>query len=213
MKTATVKGLLGRKLRTGLTALAIVLGVAMIAGAFITTDTMLTPSDELKQASYGSADAVVSGRSAFKLSEDSNGGTQRKAIPESLVKKVQAVPQVAFASPEVSGEGKLTNKDGKVDKSNSGPPFIVGFETTNPVARDLSPLKIKTGALPTTPTQIAIDKRTADKKHYKVGDQVGVVADKPLQTYTITGIVTFGGVDSIGSASAAVLSLQGAQQL
>jgi putative ABC transport system permease protein len=213
MRTATIKGLLGRKLRTALTALAIVLGVAMIAGAFITTDTMLKASDQLKQASYGSADAVVSGRQAFKLSEDSNGGTQRKSVPEALVKQVASVPQVAFASPEVSGEGKLTNKNGKVDKSNSGPPFIVGFETNNPVARDLSPLKIKTGALPTQPTQIAIDKGTADKKHYKIGDTIGVVSDGPLRQYTITGIVTFGGVDSIGSASAAVLSLQGAQTL
>ena len=59
---ATVKGLLGRKLRTGLTALAIVLGVAMIAGAFVTTDTMLKASDDLKSASYSSADAVVSAR-------------------------------------------------------------------------------------------------------------------------------------------------------
>src|SRR4051794_36208034 len=213
MIRATAKGLLGRKLRTGLTALAIVLGVAMIAGAFITTDTMLKASDDLKKASYGSADAVVSGRSAFKLSEDSNGGTQRKAIPESLVKQVQSVPQGAYASPEVSGEGKLTNRNGKVDKSNSGPPFVVGFDTKNPVARGLSPLKIKTGALPIQPTQIAIDKGTADKKHYKIGDTVGVVADGPVRKYTITGIVTFGGVDSIGSASAAVLSLKGAQTL
>src|SRR4051794_11900833 len=213
MISATVKGLLGRKLRTALTALAIVLGVAMIAGAFITTDTMLKASDDLKKASYGSADAVVSGRTAFKLSEDSNGGTQRKAIPESLVKQVQQVPQVAYASPEVSGEGKLTGKNGKVDKSNSGPPFVVGFDTTNPVARNLSPLKIKSGALPTAPAQIAIDKGTADKKHYKVGDTIGVVADGPLRNYTITGVVTFGGVDSIGSASAAVLSLKGAQIL
>src|SRR3954447_21158114 len=104
MIRATAKGLLGRKLRTGLTALAIVLGVAMIAGAFVTTDTMLKASDDLKKASYGSADAVVSGKSAFKLSESSDGGTQRKAIPESLVPSVRAVPEVAYASPEVSGE-------------------------------------------------------------------------------------------------------------
>src|SRR4051794_33246480 len=146
---ATVKGLLGRKLRTALTALAIVLGVAMIAGAFITTDTMLKASDDLKSASYSSADAVVSGRTAFKLSEDSNGGSQRKAIPESLVKKVAAVPEVAFASPEVSGEAKLTDKSGKIVDTQGGPPFAVGFETNNPNAVALSPFKVKTGSFPT----------------------------------------------------------------
>src|SRR3954453_3741206 len=102
MRSATVKGLLGRKLRTALTALAIVLGVAMITGAFVTTDTMLKASDDLKKASYGGADAVVSGRSAFKLSDSSNGGTQRNPVSQALVAKVRSVPQVAFASPEVS---------------------------------------------------------------------------------------------------------------
>src|SRR4051794_17211588 len=213
MKTATVKGLLGRKLRTGLTALAIVLGVAMIAGAFITTDTMLKASDDLKKASYGSADAVVSGRTAFKVSENNNGASQRKSIPESLVKQVQSVPKVAYASAEVSGQAQLTDKQGKVDKSSGGPPFAVGFDTTNPLAQQLSPFKIRTGALPTQPNQIAIDKGTLDRKHYKIGETIGAVGNGPVQRYTITGSVTFGGVDSIGSASAAVLSLQGAQRL
>src|SRR4051794_41401704 len=113
MISATVKGLLGRKLRTALTALAIVLGVAMIAGACVTTRTMLKASDDLKKASYGSAGAVVSGKSAFKLGEDSNGGTQRTSIRESLVPKVRAVPEVACASPEVSSEAKITDKSGK----------------------------------------------------------------------------------------------------
>ena len=40
MTRFALRGLLGRKLRTALTALAIVLGVAMIAGTFILTDSI-----------------------------------------------------------------------------------------------------------------------------------------------------------------------------
>src|SRR5207247_11416016 len=40
MWRATIRGLLAHKLRLGLTALAIVLGVAFVAGTFILTDTM-----------------------------------------------------------------------------------------------------------------------------------------------------------------------------
>src|SRR5215213_59088 len=141
---ATLKGLLGRKLRTALTALAIVLGVAMIAGAFITTDTMLKASDDLKKASYGSADAVVSAKTAFKGSTD-NGTPSQKSIPESLAKTVASAPAVAYASPEISGEGKLTDKNGKVVDTNGSPPFAVGFNATSPIARDLSPFKIRSG--------------------------------------------------------------------
>ena len=213
MTGATVKGLMGRKLRTALTALAIVLGVAMVAAAFITTDTMLKASDELKSASYGSADAVVSGKTAFKLSEEAVGGTQRKAVPESLVAEVAAVPQVEAASAEISGEAKLTDKSGKVDKSQNAPPFAVGFDPDSPGARELSPFEIRSGAFPTKPDQVAIDAATAKDKNYAIGDTIGVVAEGPVKQFEITGIVSFGGVDSIGSASAAVFSLGGAQEL
>jgi putative ABC transport system permease protein len=213
MIRATVKGLMGRKLRTALTALAIVLGVAMVAAAYITTDTMLKASDELKSASYGSADAVVSGKTAFKLSEDAVGGTQRKALPESLIEEIAAVPQVQYASAEISGEAKITDKSGKVDKTQNAPPFAVGFDPDSPGARELSPFEVRSGAFPTTPNEIAIDVKTAKDKNYAIGDSVGVVAEGPVKKYEITGIVSFGGVDSIGSASASVFSLAGAQEL
>jgi putative ABC transport system permease protein len=213
MIAATAKGLLGRKLRTALTALAIVLGVAMIAGAFITTDTMLKASDQLKQTSYGSADAVVSAHTAFETSTDNGPKSQGKSIPESLVAKVRAVPQVGFASPEVSGEAKLTSKDGKIVDTHGSPPFGVGFDGASPVARSLSPFKLRSGSFPATPGEVAIDKGTADNEHYKLGDTIGVAAGGPARKYRISGIVAFGNVDSIGSASAAVFSLAGAQQL
>src|SRR5947207_7052269 len=47
MWRATIKGLLAHKLRLGLTALAIVLGVAFVAGTFILTDTMGRAFDNL----------------------------------------------------------------------------------------------------------------------------------------------------------------------
>ena len=47
MIRATLKGLLGRKLRTALTAFAIVLGVAMVTGAYVVTDTMLGAANKL----------------------------------------------------------------------------------------------------------------------------------------------------------------------
>ncbi len=213
MRSATVKGLLGRKLRTALTALAIVLGVAMIAGAFITTDTMLKASDDLKQASYGSADAVVSGRTAFKADDNNGPASQRKSIPQSLVDQVKAVPQVAYVSGEVNGDAKLTDKKGKVVDTNGSPSFAVGVDASSPGARALSPFKVKAGNFPSQPNQVAIDKSTADKKHYKLGDSVGVVAEDGTHTYILSGIVTFGDVNSIGSASAAVFSVAGAQQL
>ncbi|MEA2449566.1 MAG: putative transport system permease protein [Thermoleophilaceae bacterium] len=210
---ATVKGLLGRKLRTGLTGLAIVLGVAMIAGAFVTTDTMLKASDDLKSASYSSADAVVSAKTAFKTSDNGGPASQRKSIPESLTAQVAKAPGVAYAAPELSGQAKLTDRKGKLIDTNGSPPFAVGFDASSPVAQSLSPFKVESGAFPKAANEVAIDKASAKNAGYKLGDTVGVVAEGPVRQYKIAGIVSFGGVDSIGSASAAVFSIAGAQQL
>ena len=91
MKTATLQGLLGRKMRTALTALSIVLGVAMVSGTFILTDTMKKAFDDLFQGTYKNAGAVISGKEIVK-------GAAKSTVPESLQTKVAALPDVESAS-------------------------------------------------------------------------------------------------------------------
>ena len=62
-----LKGLLGRKLRATLTAFAIVLGVAMISGAFVLTDTLGKSFDGIYNESYKATDAVISSKLAIKI--------------------------------------------------------------------------------------------------------------------------------------------------
>ena len=57
-----LKSLAGRKLRTSLTALAIVLGVAMMSGAYVLTDTIDKAFDAIFVDSYAGTDAVVTGK-------------------------------------------------------------------------------------------------------------------------------------------------------
>ncbi|HEY0630536.1 MAG TPA: ABC transporter permease, partial [Thermoleophilaceae bacterium] len=207
-----MKGLLGRKLRTALTAFAIVLGVAMVSGAYVVTDTMLGAAKKLENASYSGSDAVVSAKKAF-TSDTNNSGSDTRPVPESLVEKVRAVPSVAIAQGEIADTAKLTKKNGKVINTTGGPPFAVGFDANSPGAAKLSPFKVTQGAFPSRPDEIAIDKGTATDQHYKVGDSIGASALGPIKHYRITGIVSFGGVDSLGSATISVFSLKGAQDL
>ena len=55
-----LKGLLGRKLRTALTALAIVLGVAMISGTYVLTDTITSAYTTIVNDSFVNSDASSS---------------------------------------------------------------------------------------------------------------------------------------------------------
>ena len=64
-----LKGLLGRKLRATLTAFAIVLGVAMISGAFVLTDTLGKSFDGIYDESYKATDAVISSKVAIKTTD------------------------------------------------------------------------------------------------------------------------------------------------
>ena len=62
MVRVAVRGLAGRKLRAVLTAIAIVLGVAMISGTYILTDTVQRAFNNLLVDSYAGTDAVVTGK-------------------------------------------------------------------------------------------------------------------------------------------------------
>ena len=66
MTSVALKGLLGRKTRSILTGLAIVLGVAMISGTYVLTDTIKKAFDTALTASFGHTDAVISGRVIVK---------------------------------------------------------------------------------------------------------------------------------------------------
>jgi hypothetical protein len=64
-----LKGLLGRKLRTTLTAIAIVLGVAMVSGTYVLTDSIDKAFDSIFTDSRQGSNAVVSGKAAFDLND------------------------------------------------------------------------------------------------------------------------------------------------
>ena len=74
MTRVALKGIKTRRLRTVLTALAIVLGVAMVSGAYTLTDTMRGAADSLSKASYAETAAVVSAKTAFEPDDDSSSG-------------------------------------------------------------------------------------------------------------------------------------------
>jgi putative ABC transport system permease protein len=64
MIRTALKGISTRRMRTTLTALAIVLGVAMVSGAYTLSDTMRGAADSLSKSSYEGTAAVVSAKTA-----------------------------------------------------------------------------------------------------------------------------------------------------
>ena len=84
MKMVALKGLRARPVRTLLTTLAIVLGVAMVSGALTLTDTMRGGADGLTKAAYDGTDAVVAGKTAFAV-DSTDYTTKRPTVDASLL--------------------------------------------------------------------------------------------------------------------------------
>jgi putative ABC transport system permease protein len=202
-----LKGLLGRKLRTALTAIAIVLGVAMVAGTFMLTDSIDQAFDTIFTDSRKGSDVVVTGKSAFDVSEGS--GTNSPTLSESLVPEIQKLPEVAAAEGSVNGEAQLIGDDGKAIVYGGAP--NLGFSVSGKNSR-FEVLTLVEGSWPKN-GEVVIDKATADKEDFKIGRRVGVQAEGPAQKLRISGFVRFGSVSTIGGATLAGFNLPTAQDL
>ena len=124
-----LKGLLGRKVRALLTAFAVVIGVAMVSGTFVLTDTIQKAFDGIFTASYQETDAVIAGKEIVKGSE-SGAAT----VPASLLAKVKALPEVEAAggtiAPIASNHAEIIGSDGKAIGSGGAPQFGLGNDAS-----------------------------------------------------------------------------------
>jgi putative ABC transport system permease protein len=206
--SVALRGLAGRKLRAALTAIAIVLGVAMVSGTYVLTDTINKGFSTIFTQSYQGSDAVITGKTAFS---GQSGAATSPGFPQSLLPRVKSLPSVEDAVGGVSDQQtRLIGRDGKTISTGGAP--NLGF-SVNPQDNRFNPLKLVSGRWPTGGDEVVIDKHTADKHGYSVGNTIGVAATGPERQFTISGIAKFGSVASIGGATLAAFTLPTAQQL
>jgi putative ABC transport system permease protein len=205
--TFALKSLLGRKLRTALTAVAIVLGVAMISGTYVLTDSISNAFDAIFTQSYRGTDAVISGKSAFDLS--SSGTTTAPPFAESLLGEVKALPDVMAAIGGVGGEAQLIGKNGKAIVFGGAPNLGFSIDPTQPRFNSLT---LVGGRWPKT-GEVVVDESTAGKKDIEIGQKIGVQAQASVEQFRVSGLVKFGAVSSIGGATLAGFDLPTAQRL
>ena len=202
-----LKGLLSRKLRTTLTAFAIVLGVAMVSGTYVLTDSIDKAFDSIFTDVRAGSTAVISGKSAFAVSEGS--GASDPVFDEALLDKVRQVPGVGAAEANVDDEVQLIGEDGKAIVYGGAPNLGFSISDGDSV---FNPLELVEGAWP-GPGEVVIDKSTAGKEDFEVGEEIGVQGVGRVERVRISGIVTFGSVSTIGGATLAGFDLPTAQRL
>jgi putative ABC transport system permease protein len=206
-----LRGMAGRKLRTVLTAIAIVLGVAMMSGAYVLTDTIDKAFNAIFVESYADTDVVVSGKDAGISFEGEQAPPP--PIPDDVLAQVRGVDGVDVATGTVTDfQTKLLKPDGESIDTGGAPSFAFGIDTA-PEYERFNPLNLVEGRWPSGSAELAIDEGVADDESLAIGDRIGVASLGPAREYEIVGIARYGEVSSLGGATFAIFDIPTAQTL
>ena len=138
-----LQGLLARKLRTALTAIGVVLGVALISGTYVLTDSITSAFDSIFTENYKNTDAAITGKNAIDASQD--GTVTAPPFDAGLLTKVRELPEVGAAGGGVGGEAQLIGKDGKAIVFGGAP--NLGF-SVDPALPQFNSLSLVSGSWP-----------------------------------------------------------------
>jgi putative ABC transport system permease protein len=204
MLSLVLRGFMQRKLRVLLTGIAIALGVALMAGTYVLTDTINNSFASIFQSANKSRDVVVSPTEVL----GSETQSETSPITEGMLETVRSTPGVAKAAGGIFSEANFLDIHHKRLTTGGAPAFVVAeipapFESFDPVK----------GRFPNTATEVAIDESTANRHGLKIGQQMIVAGSAPAHSYTIVGIVKFAGGQSFGGAGAAVMTPAEAQRV
>jgi putative ABC transport system permease protein len=205
MFKVALKNILGHKLRTIFTAFAIALGVAFMAGTFVLTDTVSDSFNTIFTEAYEGIDAQVRGEAAFEA-EGLDGTGVRPDLDPALVDQVRGIDGVAIAEPVITSLGSVLDDDGSPLNPNGAP--SIGANWTG--VPEIDVFRIVEGEAPEGPTDVVVDKRTADLGDFQVGDTIGVQTLKGAVELDLVGIVTFGDSGNLGGASFTMMETQAA---
>jgi putative ABC transport system permease protein len=204
MLALVLRGFMQRKLRVLLTGIAIALGVALMAGTYVLTDTINRSFASIFQSANKGHDVVITPTQSL--------GRQTRAqtspITEETLARVRATSGVAEASGSIFTPGTFLRTNGKRLTTGGAPAFVASLAPPR-----FNSFRAVKGRFPATADELAIDEATAERANLKLGQQMIVAASAPAKRYTIVGITQFGGGQSFGGAGAAILTLAEAQRV
>ena len=188
MTRLTLRNLAAHKLRLGLTALAVVLGVSFVAGTLIFKDTMTRSFDGVFAAAYQDVDVIVRAKRSFAVTDENPA----RPIPRSVLTTVrQRTPGARKVTGASEGYAAIVGTDGKV----------IGGQTMTQLGGDWTDdagtrLRITSGRPPRAPHEVVVDSVSAAKGGLASGDQVRILTQGPTRTMRISGVFS---LDSLGA--------------
>ena len=185
MTKLALRGMAERKLRSALTAIAVLLGVSMISGTYVLTDQIRDSFRDILETGNEGTDAILTPETEF-----SSSYSQEERLPASLVDRVRQVPGVESAAGQSQAFGALI-VDGEEIRTTGAPNLVFG---TSPDPFD--PTEPADGRDPVNSGEIAVSRDLADEHDIEVSDRVQLETSHGAQDVTVVGLVNFGGEGS-----------------
>ncbi|MGW7491949.1 ABC transporter permease [Streptomyces sp. NPDC054786] len=187
MLRTALRNVLAHKARLMMTALAVLLGVAFVAGTLIFSDTV---GEAIKKASARNLSGVAVSVKAVaddNTPETGKDGKRTTVLDDKLVDTVRALPGVQSVRRNVTGTATLAGPDG-IPIGNGWQNIAANFQPDKDGYDARYPLMQGRG--PAAGDEIALDEATAEAAGHKIGDAVRFATDGPVLTKKLVGIVT-----------------------
>ena len=195
MLRTTLAGLRHRKTRLALSSLAILLGVAFVAGTLVMGASMKQAFFNGFAAGARNVDAAVTPRS---VQDTRPGHLDAPSVPAAVLAEVRAAPGVASAAGRLVGQAPLVGRNGQVIRNGRAPGIGVNV-ASDPLLRGFT---VASGHLPNTAGQVAVDKATAADEHFRLGQTVRVVDHTGrMRAFQLVGTIDFGVNHEFGNAT------------
>src|SRR5918997_1244858 len=122
MRKVAIRGIAQRKLRAFVTVLAVLLGVAFIAGSYVLTDTINKSFDDIFDVAYAGTDVAVSSSTTGSVD-----GSDVPPFPESYLDDVRQVDGVQQAAGGIFSVARFVDAEGEPLSSSFAPEFVSSF--------------------------------------------------------------------------------------
>ncbi|MER5735454.1 FtsX-like permease family protein [Streptomyces sp. NPDC002262] len=181
----SLRNLLAHKGRMALSAVAVLLSVAFVSGTLVFTDTMNTTFDKLFATT--ASDVTVSPAGSDPTDESPDTG-RPESFPASVVAEVRGAKGVADAQGSVTSMGVTVVDE---ENENVGPTSGAPTIAVNWSPYELRSVELVEGHEPRGPTDVVVDRGTADKHGLKLGARLRTISAAGDFTAAVSGIVEF----------------------
>ena len=186
--------------RTIAIIVAVLAGVSFVSGSFVLADSLKSSIDGFISELVQNTDLVVRAERAFDQ-DDFQGDSGREPIPIEIADDVREVPGIDVVEPDIQRNASVLKADGDVI-TTTGPQFGVVWD-----GESLAGVTLKEGRKPSGPDELVLDKATADREDFLLGDTVGYVTDVGRYEATLVGTIGTEDTDSLFGATIVALDL------